>query len=153
MTHQLCRIAFVGAASKVNQVQQLFGANNMFLVVRPWPVRLTDTCATKGVAKGRSVINVAGTTHLLSSSRRCLNFSCPHTSVTAAPAVPCVQARTLALSLDYASWNLTPLMTCASLVSRRVTVDGQLCARKPPTMKGTLFVGQVRYDGMLPYSA
>ena len=61
-------------------------------------------------------------------------FACSHRPL---------QARSLALSLEFAHANLTPLVTCASLVSRSVTVDGQRSARETPTVKGKLFVGQV----------
>ncbi|CAM9804897.1 unnamed protein product, partial [Laminaria digitata] len=52
------------------------------------------------------------------------------------------EARSLALSSEFSHVNLTPLMTCASLVSRSVTVDGQRSARETPAVKGKLFVGQ-----------
>ena len=64
-----------------------------------------------------------------------------------------LQARSLALSLEFAHVNLIPLMTCASLVSRSVTVDGHRSARETPVVRGKLFVGQVsggldRYRGV-----
>lgn len=62
------------------------------------------------------------------------------------PTLVIKQARTLALSVEFASENLTPLMTCASLVGRSITVDGQRCAQETPPVRGGLFVGQVSYS-------
>lgn len=53
------------------------------------------------------------------------------------------QARALALSNEYSGENLTPLMTCASLVNRSITTDGQRSAQELPSVRGRLFVGQV----------
>lgn len=56
------------------------------------------------------------------------------------------QARALALKSEFSSHNLTPLLTCASLVSRTVINDyrgGFASDKELPVVWGRLFVGQV----------
>ncbi|CAM9350980.1 unnamed protein product [Scytosiphon promiscuus] len=51
-------------------------------------------------------------------------------------------ARKLALSVEFEAERLTPLLTCASLVDRSITVNGRRIAQETPAVRGRLFVGQ-----------